>query len=170
MLQGVDTSSGLFDLDRHKLAGFFCLCKLQHIRQDICQRFYGPIQITRCKCKSIRINVIRIGGSCLRLEYRNVYTHDILLSDFQIYLLLRSHQCRVQSRFVHAGFGYDKIPIGRTDTCFYLFPKLHVHFYQIQELTHQFVSLIFQKFVTFYGCDQFFLGPGQFHTGRGYLG
>ena len=27
-----------------------------------------------------------------------------------------------------------------------------------------------QKFVTFYGCDQFLLGSGQLHTGRGYLG
>ena len=170
MLQGVDTSSGLLNLSCHKLAGFFCLCKLQHIRKDICKRFYSSVQITGCKRKSIRINIIRIGGSGLCLEYRNVYTHDILLSDFQIYFLLGCHQCRIQSSFVHTRFGYDEILIGRTDTCFHFFSELHVYFYQIQELTHQFVSFIFQKFVTFYGCDQLFLCSGQFHTGRGYLG
>ena len=111
MLQGVDTSSGLLYLSCHKLAGFFCLCKLQHIRQDICQRFYGSVQITRCKCESIRIDIIRICRSSLRLKYRNVYTHDILLSDFQIYFLLRCHQCRVQGCFIHAGFGYDEVLI-----------------------------------------------------------
>ena len=166
MLQRIYTASGLLDLCRHKLARFLCLRKFQHIRQDICQRFYGTIQIAGCKCETVRIDIVRIRSPCLSLEDRNINAHDVLLSHFKIDFLLRCHKCCIQCRLVHSGLGYDKVLICREDSGFYFLAKCHVLLDQIQELTHQLISFVLKELMAPSGCDELPLGLRQFHTGR----
>ena len=110
-----------FDLGSHKLTGLFHFCQTKHIRQDVCQGFYRSVQITGCKSKAIGINIVGIRCSCFVFKNRNIHTHDILFSGFQINFLLGSHQCRIQRLLRHSCFCNDKIGVGASDTGFYFF-------------------------------------------------
>ena len=169
MLQGVYTTPCFFDLRSHQLTGFFHFCQSEHIRQDICQRFYRSVQITGGKSKTIGIDIVGIRGSCFVFKNRNIHTHDILFAGFQIDFLLGSHQGSVQSLLRHSGFCNDKIGVGTSDTSLYFFTQLHVLAHQIQELSHQLVPLILQKLMATDCSHQLLFLLRKLHTGRIHL-
>ena len=94
VFQSVYTTSGLFDLITHQLAGFLDLRQFQHIRQDICQRFDRIIQIAGRECKAIGIYIVGVRRLGTVGEIRNIYTHDVFLVRFEVDLLLwRQERC-----------------------------------------------------------------------------
>ena len=169
MLQGIYTTPCFFDLGSHKLTGLFHFCQTKHIRQDVCQGFYRSVQITGRKSKAIGIDIVGIRCSCFVFKNRNIHTHDILFSGFQINFLLGSHQCRIQRLLRHSCFCNDKIGVGASDTGFYFFSQLHILPYQIQELSHQLVPLILQKLMATYCSHQLLFLLRKLHTGRIHL-
>ena len=169
MLQSIYTSSGLLDLGSHQLAGFFHFCQTKHVRKYVLQGFHRSVQITGGKSKTVGIDIVGIRCSCFIFKNRNIHTHDILFSGFQINFLLGSHQCRIQSFLRHSGFCNNKIGIGTSDTSLYLLTQLHVLTYQVQELSHQLISLILQKLVSAHCSHQLFFLLRKLHTGRIHL-
>ena len=53
MLQRIYTAPCLLNLGSHELTCFLRLRKLQHIRQNVCQRFYGSIVMLALRYRSL---------------------------------------------------------------------------------------------------------------------
>ena len=148
-----------------KLSGYY----IYYEKNSQMQGFYRSVQITGCKSKAIGINIVGIRCSCFVFKNRNIHTHDILFSGFQINFLFGSHQCRIQRFLRHSSFCNDKIGVGTSDTGFYFFSQLHILPYQIQELSHQLVPLILQKLMATYCSHQLLFLLRKLHTGRIHL-
>ena len=165
MFQRIYPAACFLNLYRHQLTGFLRLRQFQHIRQNICQRFYRVVQIAGRKCKTIGINIIFIGCPGFVIKHRNIHAHNVPFIRFQINALLRRHQCGMERLLRHAGLCNDKVFIRRLNPRFHLLAQSHVFPNQIQKLPHQFISFILQKLMTLRRRRQLLLLFGQLHSG-----
>ena len=127
------------------------------------------VQLTGRLRKAVREDLGRSAVAGLEIVDRHVHAHDVLIGHAQLDALPRVEQ-RLFEHFRGHDRGRDRQRAERLrESLLDLRTQLLVQAHVVEELTHQLVTLIFQKFVTSSSCNKLFLCFCLLHTGRSNL-
>ena len=101
----------------------------------------------------------------MSMHFWHLHTHDILLFDMEVDFSHRDSKNLFYHEVTFQGFRQYKILHVTNQSCFNFLAKAVVFANSFNETTHQFISLILEKFMTASSCSQALFQVVQLHSG-----